>query len=212
VTLFREVFPAVISLALLLPEESGKGDSRGLFLDRILREGILSPLGHFPTPSSYPNLATLIVSHIPVVSNHMGIDTVKHLPDVLPLLSAILQEPFVLSHQPLVASALRALQSVMFNAWPRLPGHRGIIMMGLCSVWIICSEEESSGSQPVEQVKAQVQETVAILDAVMQSVDEAGLVETWTKEKQDLVGRRARFEEMFGQSVEKMRPNKTDAS
>lgn len=213
VTLFREVFPAVTSLALLLPEENSKGDNRELFLDRIIREGVLSPLGHFTTPSSYPELATLIMSQVPIVLNHMGINTVKHLPDILPLVSAILQEPFVLAHQPLVTSTLRALQSVMSNAWPRLPGHRGAIMMGLCLLWIIClEEEEKPGSQPVEEVKTQVQETVAMLDAVMQGVDEAGVVETWTREKQDLVGTRAGFDEMFRQCVGKEPRNQTDAS
>lgn len=213
VTLFREVFPALISLALLLPEENSKGDNRELFLDRILREGVLSPLGHFTTPSSYPELATLIMSQVPIVVNHMGINTVKHLPDLLPLVSAILQEPFVLAHQPLVTSTLRALQSIMSNTWPRLSGHRGAIMMGLCLLWILClEEEEKSGSQPVEEIKMQVQETVAMLDAVMQSVDKAGIVETWTREKQDLVGTRAGFDKMFGQCVEKEPQNQTDAS
>ncbi|EMD86271.1 hypothetical protein COCC4DRAFT_135187 [Bipolaris maydis ATCC 48331] len=213
VILFREVFPAVTSLALLLPEENSKGDNREVFLDRILREGILSPLGHFTTPSSYPELATLIMSQVPIVLNHMGINTVKHLPDILPLVSAILQEPFVLAHQPLVTSTLRALQSVMSNAWPRLPGHRGAIMMGLCLLWTTClEEEEQPGGQPIEAVKVQVQETVAMLDAVMQSVGEAGMVETWTREKQDLAGTRAGFESMFGQCVEKEPRNQTDAS
>lgn len=213
VTLFRAVYPALILLALLVYEESGKADSKELFLDRILREGILSPLGHFPTPSMYPELATLIMSQVPVVLNHMGIDTVKHLPDLVPLLSAILQEPFALSHQALVASALEALQSVMLNAWPRIAGHRGDMMMGLCLVWSRCLEEErKSGSEPVEKVKTQVKETVAMLDAVMQSVDEIGMVETWRREKQDLVGAQAGFEDMFGECVEQVRSNEMDAS
>lgn len=110
VTLLREVFPAVISLALLLPEESSKGDNREVFLDRIVRQGILSPLGHFTTPCAYPELATLIMSHVPIVVDHLGINTVKHVPDLLPLLSASLQEPFALSHPPLLMSTLVALQ------------------------------------------------------------------------------------------------------
>ncbi|USP78889.1 uncharacterized protein yc1106_06163 [Curvularia clavata] len=213
VILFRAVFPAVISLALLLPEDSSKGDSKELFLDRVLREGVLSPLGHFTTPSMYPELATLIMSQVPIVVNHMGIDTVKHLPDIVPLLSAILQEPFALSHHKLVGSALEALQSVMLNAWPRIPGHRGSIMMGLCLLWSRWLEEEKKcGSEQVAQVKMQVQETVAMLDAVMQRVDEAGMAETWKTEKQDLVAAEPGCEEMFGGCAENMPLNETDGS
>lgn len=213
VTLFKEVFRAVIALALLLPTETTRGDNRELFLDKVLREGVLSPLAHFPTPSSYPKLATLIMSHVSVILGHMGIDTVKHLPDITPLLSAILQEPFALSHIPLLLSTLTALQSVMLNAWPRVPDHQGAVMMGLCLLWKQCLEEEKkSGGEGVGDVKTQVKETVAMLDAVMQAVEDSDVVDMWSKEKQDLIGTSAGFEELFGDCVEKVRSEEANYS
>ncbi|KAG9193111.1 hypothetical protein G6011_03146 [Alternaria panax] len=199
VTLFNEVFPAVTSLAQLLPAETNKGDSWERFLDKILREGVLSPLAHFPTPSSYAQLATLIMSHVPVLLGLMGIGTVKHLPDLVPLLSTILQEPFALSHKPLLLSTLKALQSVLLNAWPRLPDHRGSIMMGICVLWSRCVEEQKKmDDRDVKHVIFQAQESVAMLDAVMQATE---LAEAWDKEKQDVMQASPGFEELFEECV-----------
>ncbi|KAE8828583.1 hypothetical protein CFE70_007860 [Pyrenophora teres f. teres 0-1] len=202
-TLFKEVLVAVTLLALLLPVDANNGDNREQFLDKILGQGILSPLAHFPTPSSYPELATLIVCHVPVVQGHMGIDTVKHLPDVVPLLSAMLQEPFALSHVPLVDGTLCALQSVMLNAWPRVHNYRANIMMGLCVLWKTCVEEQNkAGGQDVERVKMQVKDTVAMLDAVMQAKED-GLVDTWKQEKLDVVQAAPGFDDLFAECVTK---------
>ncbi|KAF1944337.1 tRNA nucleotidyltransferase, partial [Clathrospora elynae] len=191
VTLFQKVLPAVTSLALLLPADTKDG-----FLDSILRDGILSPLAHFPTPASYPELATIIVSHVPVLLGYMGIDTVKHLPDLVPLLSTILQEPFALSHKPLLMSTLEAMQSVVLNAWPRIPAHRGAMMMGLCLLWGRCMEEgrNKAKAQDGEGVKLVVRETVAMLDAAMQASEEA---EAWEREKQDVVETSPNCEGLF---------------
>jgi hypothetical protein len=202
VTLFREVFSAIIPLAQLLPTDTSKAHSRERFLDKILREGVLSPLAHFPTPSSYPELATLIMSHVPVLLGHMGIDCVKHLRDLLPLISAILQEPFALSHKPLLLSALKGLQSVLLNAWPRLPGYRGLVMMGICLLWARCVEErKKAGSQDVEEITSQIQESVAMLDSIMQATETDGLAEAWEKEKQDVMQASSGFEELFDECV-----------
>jgi tRNA nucleotidyltransferase (CCA-adding enzyme) len=198
--LFKEVFPATIPLALLLSTEATKGDNRERFLDKILREGVLTPLAHFPTPSSYPKLATLILSHVPGLLGHMGIGTVKHLPDLVPLLSVILSEPFVLLHKPLVLETLKAVQSVLLNAWPRIPAHRGAIMMGLTLLWARCTEEQAKPkSQDVENVKVQVKETVAMLDAIMRASEEN---ELWETEKRDVVQASDGYGDLFGECVQ----------
>jgi tRNA nucleotidyltransferase (CCA-adding enzyme) len=178
--LFKDVFPTVISLALLLPT----GDKRERFLDQILRQAVLTPLAHFPTPSSYPVLATLILSHVPALLAHMGIESVKHLPDLLPLLSSVLQEPFVLVHKPLVRATLEAVQSVLLNAWPRVPGHRGSIMLGVTMSWGRCLEQQEKEEEGVEDVMNSVKGTVGMLDAVMLASEEA---EVWAGEKRELV-------------------------
>jgi len=187
IPLFKELFPTLTTLALLLPVEDSKGNTRGQNLDKILREGILSPLAHFPTPSTYPELAAVITSQLRVLLGHMGIESVKHLPNIIPLLSTILQDPFIVSHQALTGSTLKALQAVMLNAWPRIPGHRGAIMMGLSLCWGRCTDEDVSTQQDMGELKAALQETVAMMDAVMQAVKEDAMKEKWVEEKRNLV-------------------------
>lgn len=193
VPLFKELLPALTSLALLLLVENSKGVTRIKFLDKVVREGILAPLTHFPTPSTYPELATVIVSHLQVLLGHLGIESVKHLPDIIPLLSAILQEPFIISHKALTLSTLKGLQAVMQNAWPRIPGHRGHIMLGLCLCWSRCADDSSS-LEHIEEVKAELQETIAMLDAIMQAAEDR---DKWAKEKAALVGTSAVYKDLF---------------
>lgn len=196
-TLFARALPAIASLGLLLPIDTGKASDRARFFDKILRDSVIAPLARLPTPSTYPELAKTIVDHIAIMLGHMGIESVKHLSDLIALLSGILGEPFALSHAGLVMSALQALQSVMLNAWPRVPGHRGEIMMGLCLLWGRCVQTKA-GVEEIDELKREVQETVAMLDAVMQSGDAKGLRDEWEREKRDVLQAAAGFEELFG--------------
>lgn len=196
VQLFNELFPTLTALGLLLPVGSGKGSTRTGLLDKIVREGILAPLGHFPTPWAYPELAAVITRHLPLVVSHLGIESVKHLPTLIPLLSTLLQEPFVVNHQGLTLGALKAFQAMIQNAWPRIPGHRGEIMMGLCLCWERCMDE-SCRLRYVEEIKAEMQETVAMLDAVMQNVKEDSKRVTWEEEKRELLGTSRSYQGLF---------------
>lgn len=208
VILLKEVFPALTSLALLLPMDNGKtdgrqadsskSDTRNPFLDKILRDGIVSPLAHFPTPSTYPELATTILTHLSLILGHMGIESVKHVANLMPLLSAVLQEPFALSHKQLLLATLTALQSVMANAWPRVVGYRGEIMMGLCLCWGRCVEERKKRvNRELEDVMKQIKEMVTMLDAVMQATEEDDLRNEWQKEKRNVAQSSSACGELF---------------
>ncbi|KAH7395111.1 hypothetical protein DE146DRAFT_615462 [Phaeosphaeria sp. MPI-PUGE-AT-0046c] len=196
VLVFREVLPTLTSLALLLPVESSKGSTRIEMLDKVVREGILAPLANFRTPWTYPELATVIVSRLQVLLGHLGIESVKHLPRVITLLSATLQEPFIVSHKALTLSTLQTLRTLMQNTWPRIPGHRGAIMMGLCLCWSRCMEDSSSLDY-IEEVKAELLESVEMLDAVMQAVEDASLRTLWESEKRDVVEASPACKELF---------------
>lgn len=185
--LIQEALSAITLLAQFLPTGGADIDERVKFLDRIMREGIISSLGHFSTPSTDPDLAIVLIKHMQVLLQGLKIESVKHLPSLLPLLSAILQEPFVLSHKELVLCTLQGLREVMLNTWPRIPGHRGQIMMGLSAAWIRCGEEGTAAPETVIEVKKELQETVAMLDAVMQAAEDDDLRGQWEKEKSELV-------------------------
>jgi tRNA nucleotidyltransferase (CCA-adding enzyme) len=203
VPLFDGTFLAMTSLAGLLPTENSKGESRARFLDKILREGFFQPLAHFPTPSTYPELATVILTHLQVLLGLLGIESVKHLANTIPLLSAILQEPFILSHKKLALSTLKALQAVVLNTWPRVPAHRGAIVMGLCLCWSRNVEEQRTADKQneVETVRRELQETMAMLDAVMRGLEGQETKEQWELEKREVVEASPAHAEMFDYCV-----------
>lgn len=200
-TLLSAVYPALFSLAHLVPADtnttpsnpSTSSPTKTWFLDKIVREGILHPLAHFPTPSTYPDLANLILSQLPKMTDEMGIESVKHLADIITLLSSILQEPFALSHEALVLSTLQALRSSMQNAWPRIPRHRGSIMMGLGTLWGRVVEERKGGE--ADLVMRQIQETAEMLDAVMRASGES---EVWAVERDSVEGVSDEYGGIFG--------------
>ncbi|KAF2129557.1 tRNA nucleotidyltransferas-like protein [Dothidotthia symphoricarpi CBS 119687] len=189
-TLFNEAFPALTSLALLLPPDTTTTDKqpRTSFLDTLLRTAVLAPLSHFPTPAAHPALTTTILTHLPPLLSLLGINAVKHLPALLPLLTAILKDPFALAHTRLVAATLRALHAVVMNAWPRVPGHRGTLMLGLCVLWARCGEADGDSGEAVEEVKRLLLESVEMLDAVMRALDESDARRVaWAQEKVDII-------------------------
>lgn len=199
VLLVDKTFLAMTSLASHLPTDGSKGESRARFLDKLVREGVFTPLAHFPTPSTYPELATVILAHLRVLLGLLSIESVKHLPNTLPLLSAILQDPFILSHKTLTLSTLKALQAVILNAWPRIPARRGAIMMGLCLCWGRCMEEQGTADKEtvVKNVRKELQETVAMLDAVMRGLEEQDTIEQWEVEKREVVEVSSAYAELF---------------
>lgn len=196
VPLFNELFPTLTALASLLPAKNSKGSTQGGLLDRIVREGVFAPLAHFPTPSAFPELATIITSHLPALVGYLGIESVKHLPHMVPLLSTILQEPFVVNHEALTMSTLKAYQAVMQNTWPRVPAHHEAIMMGLCLCWGRCMEEPSN-LEHVRHVKEELQQTIAMLDTVMQAAEQTWIEHVWEEEKRQVVATWPAYKGLF---------------
>lgn len=198
VALFTELLPALTSLSLLLPVEAGTRTNKNAFLDRMLRDGIYSPIAHFPTPSMYPELATTILAHLPIILDNMGIDSVKHLHILIPLLCSNLQEPFVMSHEPLLMTSLKALQAVMRNSWPRIAGYRCEILMGLCLLWGRCIEEnKKKDDKEVKPVEEVIRDLVAMLDAIMGAAEGDKTKSEWKQEKAKVVEASSGHKAMF---------------
>ena len=97
----------------------------------------------------------------------MGIDSVKHLQHLLPMLSESLTQAAKTKQHDLLISTLRALQAVIFNAWPRLFEHRVEVMKGLTVSWLIMQESGAGNDADDGEVKELMVETVRVLHAAM---------------------------------------------
>ncbi|CBX93717.1 similar to tRNA nucleotidyltransferase [Plenodomus lingam JN3] len=202
VLLLSNVFPALLSLAHLLPQGDASStpstspiNTKTHFLDNLYRQGILHPLTHFPTPTTYPQLSTLLLSQLSTLTHELGIESAKHLSATVPLLSSILRDPFVLVHEDLARMTLSALRSVMENAWPRVPRYRGDLVAGLGSLWMRVKGGEGKGPDGEVELSGQIHETAEMLDAIMRASGEREVWEVERKGVEDLGGG---LEGMFG--------------
>lgn len=90
--------------------------------------------------------------------------------DILPLLSAVLVDPFAPSNPALLLQGIKTIQTTILNCWPILSEehHRVQIVKALSICWINLTEEiESSGSRDVkhglDQLKQELQISAALL-------------------------------------------------
>ncbi|KAF2121512.1 hypothetical protein BDV96DRAFT_483998 [Lophiotrema nucula] len=202
VALLERVFPAMTALADVLypppsqPPTSSLSTARERFLDRLLRDGILAPLWH-AQPASYPRLATMLLSHLPPLLQAQGINSIKHLQTLLPVLSNILAEPLGSAYPPLLTAAAEGVQATILNAWPRISVHRGEILKGVCVCWIRSIEEESKGNKNMDsgKVKKELKEIAGMLEAVLKTDEE--LWKIWEGEKEELVKADARVQSLL---------------
>ena len=221
IQLLDNVFPAVLALASILypptpptqssPSFSQKQKQKPVdpfnrperkhekFLDAILRQGILATLFH-AQPATYPALASTILLHLPELLQEMGIDSVKHLQSLIPLLSGILAEPLGPTYPRLLVTATKGLQSVILNGWPRIAGYKGEIMRGVSVCWIrVCEEMEGKNViegeerwKELESVKQELRIVVQMLDSVFcEEFD-------WRAEKESLVSANGSLKDLIG--------------
>lgn len=134
--LLTHVYPALISFVPLADERIGVYRGRaGLgttaksaalddqdirFLDKIVRQGALTVIRHAPTPTTYPELTTLVLDNLSWLFVALEIECVKHINDVLPLLHDTLRDQFSPAHPELPLSATNCLKVVISKGWPRI--------------------------------------------------------------------------------------------
>lgn len=144
-------------------------------LDTILRKGILHACAHC---GQYPGITRVLFLNLATLLNELGIDSVKHLQYILPMLSEALTQAAKAQQIDLLMATLQALQAVIFNGWPRMVEHRVEILKGLTIAWLIMVESGKQDAGEVAEVKKCMVETVHVLHAAMGEqksfVDECG--------------------------------------
>ncbi|PMD29993.1 hypothetical protein L207DRAFT_642083 [Hyaloscypha variabilis F] len=91
--------------------------ARLAFLDKLFRTGIFPSYTH---ASTHPSLVCILLSALSTIVQKMGIHSVKHLKDIIPMLSAVLCDPFATSDEDLMLEGVKALKVAVLNCWPRL--------------------------------------------------------------------------------------------
>jgi tRNA nucleotidyltransferase (CCA-adding enzyme) len=177
-TLIKTRFPTTTST----PPKDPIRLNRIKSLDTILRKGILHAYAH---SGQYPGITRILFLNLTPLLNDLGIDSVKHLQYILPMLSESLTQAAKARQTDLLMAALQALQAVIFNGWPRMEEHRVEIMKGVTIAWLILVE---SGKDDVG-VKECMVETVRVLHAAMGEKESfVGECRLWLEADEKLVG------------------------
>ncbi|KAF2482960.1 hypothetical protein BDY17DRAFT_138728 [Neohortaea acidophila] len=170
IPLLNATYPALLALINLRYPNSTPSQTaapptpspdRTKHLDTVLRKGIIYG---YTVCSQRPHIVSTLFTHLTPFLTEMGIDSVKHLKYLLPILTETLSYPLGDARVETLLSATRALQAVILNAWPRMVVHRGEVLKGLAFCWINIKESEGEG---VEELRRELKEAVGMLRAAV---------------------------------------------
>lgn len=171
ITLLDAVYPALLALAEIRFPKAHPGSSKHTpeevarrrirFLDTIVRKGIIYGYTHC---SNYPGVVSSLFGHLVALLNELGIESVKHLKYILPMLTETLSHPLADARVETLISATKALQSVILNGWPRMAVHRGEVLKGLAFCWLTVQEGQG---EELARLKVEMRQTVEMLKAAV---------------------------------------------
>ncbi|KAL8799824.1 MAG: hypothetical protein Q9182_005619 [Xanthomendoza sp. 2 TL-2023] len=148
ITLTQSRFPASF------PRSSTANPQKIQTLSAIFRYGILKSHTHI---GENVRVCELLMRKSANLVPAMGIHSVKHLKDILPIITGTLTSPFATAAPTLLMATLGCLKAVIVNGWPRVRAHRGEMLEGLVTCWIRIADEDEIG-EDLCRVKAEVAE------------------------------------------------------
>lgn len=188
--LLSAAYPALVSLSKILdhtlPTTSSQSTSpRIKLLDTLIRKGILMTFTYCP---EHAKITTVTTKNLAVILHSMGLECIKHLSFVLPMLSSILTHPFVTASPSLMLESVKALQALVLNAWPRIHVYKTEVLKCVVVPWIRMVEEGGDG---FGEIKGECRTTVQMLS------DALGEDEGLEAEVAELVKADSRLEGLF---------------
>ncbi|KAL8667750.1 MAG: hypothetical protein Q9168_007200 [Polycauliona sp. 1 TL-2023] len=132
-------------------------------LDTILRYGILKGYTH---AGENPRIAEMLMRKTSDLVDALGIYSVRHLKDLLPIISTILTAPFATAYPPLLDVSVQLLRAIIVNGWPRLAFHRAEVLEGLVICWGRI-EEEKERTEGLVNVQKGIEDVVRVVVKVL---------------------------------------------
>ncbi|KAK1061374.1 CCA tRNA nucleotidyltransferase, mitochondrial [Friedmanniomyces endolithicus] len=143
-----------------LKDDTDISHDRIKLLDRILRKGIIQSHSLIPT-HQHPRLIAVLLQQLVPLLDALGIQSVKHLQYLLPILTATLTDPRGgAAGIPTLRAGVQALRAVVLNCWPRFLEWRGEVLKGLALGWLRVEKEEGG---KVEGLRGEMREVVGLM-------------------------------------------------
>ena len=168
-------------------------------LTLLLRHGLLASLSHLNAgvSTSHPGLTALLLRQVHDTIQGMGIYAVVHLQYLIPLLRAVVTEPFSLAAPEGVLAALACLaELVSLEGVKRRVGQAwwGEVLRGVVGCWCAVVDEEGDvdgmGRGEMEVVKGKLREVTRKLGLVVEK-------DVWEEAKRRLCEEEAELEDLF---------------
>lgn len=134
VRVLEPAFDALFKLSNMIAEPQTLGWQR--LPDKIFRQGIMSAYSH---ARQYPRIVEVLMHQITRMLSQMEFWAVKYLKDIIPMLSAIITDPFASTHKPMLYAAVCALGTTVRNCHVRIVGNdpwQDEIIKVLAMCWI----------------------------------------------------------------------------
>lgn len=152
------------------------------FLDKTIRHGILPAYTHC---QEIPSVVEILMSQISIIIPKMKISGVKHLKNILPIISNTLINPFFPDTSPsLTIKTLQTLREIILVLWPRISvkEHRLLILQALGLLYCNTRSDSvgrSKGEKIVDveagvetEIMKELQETGKVFVAAVQMGDD----------------------------------------
>ncbi|KAB8297725.1 hypothetical protein EYC80_001527 [Monilinia laxa] len=161
------------------------------FLDRIIRRAILPAYLHC---QEIPSVIEILISQIGIITPKVGIWGVRHLKDILPIISNILINPFLPDTSPdLVLKTLKTLREVILVLWPRIgvERHRLSILQALVvsfgNIRLEAGENSEQRKSAHEDVLKELQETGKVFVVAVRGTEDEDVKRTFEEELSKII-------------------------
>jgi hypothetical protein len=139
-------FDALFVLSNMVAERQALGWPR--LPDKIFRQGIMSAYSH---AREYPRIVEVLMRQITRLLNLLEFWAVKYLKDIIPMLSAVITDPFASTHMPMLHAAVCALGTTVRKCHVRIIGNdpwQEEIIRVLAVCWISLGETHAEEGTP----------------------------------------------------------------
>ncbi|KXT13866.1 hypothetical protein AC579_6899 [Pseudocercospora musae] len=185
IPLLQALYPALLTLCKVrFPDEiPGR---RVTFLDAVIRKGII--YGYTHCSPNHPRILAVLFDQLGIYLDELGIDSVKHIKFILPMLTESLSDPMGTATIPMLESSARAMQALIRNSWPRMVIYRGEVLKGVMFCWL-----KIQGMQGMDRLEGGLRECVRLLKISLKREKECD----FEKEIEELVVVDGRLRDLF---------------
>ncbi|KAK6332414.1 hypothetical protein TWF696_003130 [Orbilia brochopaga] len=157
----RKSFTAGVNALVALGGTKGAGGDEEMYkaLDKVLREGVFRAVTY---AGENVRMMEVVVDLAAGVVRKLGMRSVRHLKNLVPLCTKPLLSPFVTAYLPLAVCATTTLQEVVRNCWPRVEDYNAVVLEAAVFCWVRVQQSEDEGEE-MERLRHELRVLMALL-------------------------------------------------